>query len=387
MMPLAAPVPMVALESAPASRRVLLVDSTREVRLQLQALLRTAGYELVAVDGLQAARVELASSRPLLVLVDWRSLPRQGEPGCGLLRGHAEQEGAPVLVVADAETPVGLLEQALREGAEDCLLGPVRGAELLARFDALREASARPLPRLAERRAPRTVLLVGEEAGAPRGLGSLLEACGHHVVYAHGAEQAVALADRHGGPFHLLLVHTAQGSLEEVTRVERLRVGARLGRVPTVVVTPSEHTGAQAFGQVWLSTRTLGPRQVLARLNALLQRDMAALAAEERVPFVCPVEFREVGTWTWASCLSSALSPGALFLRSLVPTRPGAALELRVRLPGSQEVLEGTGLVAWSNPYTPHRLASYPLGMGVLFLGLDSRRLLHLRAPALAASA
>ncbi len=164
-----------------------------------------------------------------------------------------------------------------------------------------------------------------------------------------------------------------------MTRVERLRAEARLGRVHTVVVTDSDVAELPMLGQVWLSARTLAPRHLLARINGLLQRNLMALLVDERVSFVCPVEFREVGTFSWSSCFSSALSPGALFVRTLVPARSGAALELRIHLPTTREVLEGPGLVSWSNPYVPRRLASFPLGMGIQFLGMSPRRLMQLR--------
>jgi uncharacterized protein (TIGR02266 family) len=365
--------------SAEVSRKVLVVDASRELRLYLTGLLRTVGCEVVSVDSLLAARVELGRFRPMMVLVDWRSLPADGGPGCAVLRAHPHNGDVPILIVVSDNTPAELLEACVQSGAEDCVLGPVRVTELQARIDVLRDKSPWPSPRMLERRTPRTLLLVGEAPGDPEGLGAHLEACGHHLLYAPSTERAVALAAEHGESLHLLLVRTAVTSAEEMVRVERLRAEARLGRVPTVVVTSGEPTEVQAFGQVWLSARTLAPRHLLARVNGLLQRNLLALLVEERVPFVCPVEFREVGSFSWSSCYSSALSPGALFVRTLVPARPGAAVELRIHLPTTREVLEGPGLVSWSNPYAPRRLASYPLGMGIQFLGMSPRRLMLLR--------
>jgi DNA-binding response OmpR family regulator/Tfp pilus assembly protein PilZ len=365
--------------SAEVSRRVLVVDAARELRLHLVPLLRTVGCEVVMVDSLLAARVELGRFRPMLVLVDWRSLPVEGGPGCTVLRSHPHNGDVPILIVVADNTPAELLEACVRSGAEDCVLGPVRVTELQSRMDVLRDKVPSPAPRLVERRNPRTVLLVGEEPGMPEGLGSHLEACGHHLLYAPTSERAASLAAEHGEPIHLLLVHASVTSAEEMLRVERLRTETRLGRVHTAVVTSGEPTEVQSFGQVWMSTRTLAPRHLLARINGLLQRNLMALLVDERVPFVCPVEFREVGAFSWSSCFSSALSPGALFVRTLVPARSGAALELRIHLPTTREVLEGPGLVSWSNPYVPRRTTSYPLGMGIQFLGMSPRRLMQLR--------
>ncbi len=365
--------------SAEPSRKVLLVDQAKELRLYLTPLLRAVGCEVVSVDTLLAARVELGRCRPLMVVVDWRVLPADGSPGCAALRGHAQNGDVPILVVVGDHTPAELLEACVQGGAEDCMLGPVRVTELQARIDVLRERNAGPSPRPMERRTPRTVLLVGEEPGTPGGLGADLEACGHHLLYASTAEQALARVAEYGEPIHLLLTRASVTSAEEMMRVERLRTGTRLGRMPCVVVADGDVTEVPMLGQVWLNARTLAPRHLLARINGQLQRNHAALLVDERVPFVCPVEYREVGSFSWSSCYSSALSPGALFVRTLVPARPGAALELRIHLPTTREVLEGPGLVAWSNPYTARRTATYPLGMGIQFLGMSPRRLMQLR--------
>ncbi len=361
------------------SRRVLLVDQAKELRLYLTALLRTVGCEVVSVDNLLAARAELGRFRPLMVVMDWRVLTVDGSPGCAALRGHARNGDVPLLVVVGDNTPAELLEACVRGGAEDCMLGPVRVTELQARIDVLRDRGPAPTPQVMERRLPRTVLLVGEEPGSHGGLGEDLEACGHHLLYAPTPERAADLMAVYGGPIHLLLLRTPVTSPEEMRRVERLRTGSRLGRLHTVVVTDGDVCEMPMPGQMWLSTRTLAPHYLLARINGLLQRNLSALRVDERVPFVCPVEFREVGSLSWSSCYSSALSPGALFVRTLVPARPGAALELRIHLPTTREVLEGPGLVSWSNPYTPRRTATYPLGMGIQFLGLSPQRLMQLR--------
>lgn len=365
--------------SAEPSRKVLLVDQAKELRLYLTPLLRAVGCEVVSVDNLLAARVELGRFRPLLVVVDWRVLPADGSTGCAALRSQAQNGDVPILVVVGENTPAELLEACVRGGAEDCILGPVRVTELQARIDVLRERAPGSTLRPTERRTPRTVLLVGGTPGSPRGLGADLEACGHHLLYASTAEHAVARVAEYGEPIHLLLTLAPAASAEEMMRVERLRTGARLGRVPTVVVADGEVTEVPMPGQLWLSTRSLAPRHLLARVNGVLQRNLAALLVDERVPFVCPVEFREVGSFSWSSCYSSALSPGALFVRTLVPARSGAALELRIHLPTTREVLEGPGLVSWSNPYTARRIATYPLGMGIQFLGMSPRRLMQLR--------
>ena len=357
------------------SRKVLLVDHTKELRLALTPLLRAAGCEVVSVDSLLAARAELTRCRPLAVVADWRAFPAEGG---GALRGHPQEGAVPLLAVVSEATPVEMLEACARAGAEDCLFAPVRAPELRARLEALRAREPRPVSAVMERRAARTVLLVGEEAAVPGGLGEDLEACGHHLLYAPTLERAASRLRGDGEPPQLLLVRPSTSAPEAMLQLERLRSGTRLAHLPTVVITPEDGVRAPRPGLEWWSGARLSSRELLARVNALLQRGRDTLRVDERVPFVCPVEFREAGGAPWSSCFSQALSPGALFVRTLVPARTSAALELRILLPTTSEVLEAPGLVSWSNPYSPRRAASYPLGMGVQFLGMGSQRLMRL---------
>lgn len=357
------------------SSKVLLVDQAKELRLALTPLLRTAGCEVVSVDSLLAARAELTRSRPLAVVVHWRALPAEGGAGVAL-RGPAHAGTVPLLVVVGEETPVEQLEACVRAGAEDCLFAPVRAPELHARLEALRaRACAPPDPR--ERRSARTVLLVGEAPGVG-GLGEDLEACGHHLLYAPSLERVPSRLHVGGTLPHLLLVRAPASAPEAMLQLERLRSGSPLARIPTVVLTPDDLVRAPRAGMEWWCASSLSSRELLGRVNTLLQRGRDTLRVDERVPFVCPVEFREAGSAAWVSCFSLALSPGALFVRTLVPARTSAALELRIHLPTTREVLDTPGLVSWSNPYSPRRAASYPLGMGVQFLGMGSQRLLRL---------
>jgi uncharacterized protein (TIGR02266 family) len=108
---------------------------------------------------------------------------------------------------------------------------------------------------------------------------------------------------------------------------------------------------------------------------------VGSLRAEARRPFCCPVEFGEGGPrpGEWLSGYSSALSPGGVFIRTLVPARPGSTVGLRILLPTSREQLEAHGVVAWANPFAPRGALAYPYGMGVRFLGMGPPRLMHLR--------
>jgi uncharacterized protein (TIGR02266 family) len=123
------------------------------------------------------------------------------------------------------------------------------------------------------------------------------------------------------------------------------------------------------------------PEHVVQKANAWFSRVSNALQPEARVPFFCPVEYREAGNLfgDWNSCYSYDLSPGGIFLRTLVPARPGAAVELKIHLTTHRTELRGSGVVAWANTYAQRKAFSHPVGMGVQFLGMSPKGLSLLR--------
>ena len=348
--------------------RVLWVGGASEPWLALSRASRALGCESVQVSSLEAALPELGRLRPSLVLVHWRQVT-DVRRGLGLLRTRPGAAGVPLALVAESGTPAEVLEAAESEGVEDCLLSPLRVAELRERLAVLTGEPGAARAPLAVRYSPRRVLLAG--ASGPRawgGLGALLEACGHHVLYCASVESAAVKGVEQGVTPHLVLV-SGEGPLAALRLLSTLRAHPLLEGVPALTL------------NVGPGTRAPGLAALLPRVHALLGRDVGSLRAEERVPFCCPVEFGESGSRgeAWTSGFSSALSPGGLVIRTLVPARPGTAVRLRIHLPTTRERLDTHGVVAWANPWAPRVGLSYPYGMGVRFLGMGPPRLMHLR--------
>ncbi|MBJ6763705.1 PilZ domain-containing protein [Myxococcaceae bacterium JPH2] len=380
MMPAAHQVPEPSAVEQPSRRRLVWVGSMGDAWLSLSRVARLLDCEPVATGSLAMARREVQNSRPRMVLVHWK-LVTPGGPGP---RTQLGLSGVPLALVVDRDAPAEVLEAAERDGVEDCLVAPVRAYEVAARLAAL--AGERPAPeaRVVERHSPRLLLVLGP--GGIRGgggLGSLLESCGHLLLYASTLEGGVARVAEGGVTPHLVLLcedDVPPGALA------RLRAGLRaqpgLARVPVVLLT-SNTVGCEegSDGVVRLSLRALRPAALLAHLHAMLGRELAHLRMEERVSFCCPLEFRASGprAGEWVSGFSAGVSPGSLLVRTWVPAKAGAAVSLRIHLPTTRDVLEAEGVVAWAHPYAPRGPLSYPRGMGVQFLGMGSQRLMHLR--------
>ncbi|MCP3099623.1 PilZ domain-containing protein [Myxococcus sp. K15C18031901] len=342
--------------SSAAPARVLWVGAVGEPWLALSRAARALGWDAVQVP----AAPEPSRARPSLVLVDWRQLPVHGPPGA--FKARLGLGGAPLVLVAEPETPAEVLELANAEGVDDCLLTPVGEGAARARLATLL-ASAVPPP--ASRYTPRVVLLAGASgARAWDGLGAHLEACGHHLLYGATVAGVASRLQEHGAPPHLLVAAGGPASAPWMRASPRAR--ELLEGVPSLTLEVGEGFRAAA---------------VLPRVHALLGREGASLRVEERVSFCCPVEFGETGPrgLSWLSGVSFAMSPAGLFIRTLVPARAGTAVALRIHLPTTGEVLESPGVVAWSNPFSARVGPGRPHGMGVRFLGMGPPRLMHLR--------
>jgi CheY-like chemotaxis protein len=122
--------------SAGASTAVLVVEDEPRNTALVRAILGPAGYQLVAVDTLAAARSWLADGRPDLLLLD-RHLP-DGD-GLELARELKSRPGTttlPILLVSASVLPTDR-EAALEAGCDGFLMKPIRIDGLLAEVERL----------------------------------------------------------------------------------------------------------------------------------------------------------------------------------------------------------------------------------------------------------
>jgi DNA-binding response OmpR family regulator len=127
---------------------VLLVEDAPEFAQLATNVLTDAGYRVRTVSTLAAALTAMSSSMPDLVVLDL-GLP-DGD-GLDLCRSIREHSNAYVIVVSGRSGEVDKLK-GFRLGADDFLVKPFSGRELVARVEALlrrpRTDSAEGLPRI-----------------------------------------------------------------------------------------------------------------------------------------------------------------------------------------------------------------------------------------------
>jgi uncharacterized protein (TIGR02266 family) len=371
----------------PAARPILVIDSGPDARLRSVRPVLDAGLECVSAPSLEAGALEAATQEPLFVLIDWRAVPLGSLDPFVMLRKALTSELTPLVLVASKETPNELLELCARSGITDCILGPLRLAHVQARATALLERE-RNVGAKSGRGRRRGLLMVGPSSPYRTRLGTFLELSGFRLSYANSVDDALRSWHQAQHAVDLLVIcGRATGGLTQAA-ADTLR-STEAHALPSIVIADSwaqtndtlDAMAVQNLSIVGWFTQDSPLMSVLRKVDQQLRQPDLHLRADERVPFYCLVEVREaIETGRWTSGFSHDLSPGGIFLKTLVPLRSGAAVELRIHLALTREIIEGTGVVAWSNSFRDGDLFSYPVGMGLQFLGMSPNRLGRLRS-------
>jgi len=111
------------------SKRILVVDDDNHVLKFMVETLTAAGYDTVAFDHFEEARLHLAAGRPDLLITDVRLGAFNGLQLA--LIAHEKYHDVPVIVLTGFEDPT-LRAEAVKSGAE-FIIKPVRRDELLQR--------------------------------------------------------------------------------------------------------------------------------------------------------------------------------------------------------------------------------------------------------------
>jgi len=122
----------------PTSERqtILVVTDTPEDLEVLQQQLGGQGYRLVQTWGTEKALESVESEEPDLVLLDVTSAGSEAVAFCDEIRGRAETEAIPVIIIAD-EAGTRQVETVLDIGADGYICRPFEEAELVSRVRSL----------------------------------------------------------------------------------------------------------------------------------------------------------------------------------------------------------------------------------------------------------
>ena len=256
--------------------RILIVDDSLTVRMDLRQTFDTAEFDIVACETLAAARAEIARQAPSLVILD--VLLPDGD-GVDLLREiKATMAPAPLVMLLSTEAEVSDRVRGLKTGADDYIGKPYDATYVLARVRELIGVAA-CLPKPA---APRLVL-IDDSATSRRHFQSILESAGYSVVTAENGEEGLrtAFALR---PDAIIVDHFLAGGIDGDTVIRRLKQDVTLRNTPCLLFTASAKDGEElrmldAGADAFLG-KEVEVDVLLARLAALIRSGNPALAVD-----------------------------------------------------------------------------------------------------------
>lgn len=121
-------------ELQPSAKKVLIVEGDKQSAASMEKALRGAGFETrLATDGFSAG--SLASSfGPNVMTVDVGMKGIDGATAIKLMRQDARLGLAKIIAVTSASTSKKKKEQLLAAGADEVLIRPLRGADLVEKI-------------------------------------------------------------------------------------------------------------------------------------------------------------------------------------------------------------------------------------------------------------
>jgi hypothetical protein len=345
---------------SPADRRVIALGNlVGELKSSLEDASSRSGIQLVLTREPAKALVELERASAIAVLVDMATLG--AEQFCKRARGTERLRGVPIIGMSRTPSELGFA-RVFAWGADD--LVPLGATPALER---------------------RLVALLGARPSDQRGFGQ--------AVVAEGTTQRRALLGR-------VLVHAGydvkfavdRGSVElyasqAETRIvvisatlgdprKLIEAAARAGGLATWIVTAEARSVARlASGLAGLErvvvTSTAGsPEDILFLANEIVfgkghrQREWRAL-------YGTPVAFRPLGATTDDYGFTYDVSPGGLYVRSLLPCE-SEDVEVELRPPERDERVRLLGKVVRRFPFGSGSVASAPPGFGLKVTGPSS---------------
>jgi DNA-binding response OmpR family regulator len=121
---------------------VLVAEDDPDVRDLVVLSLEQAGLHVSAQSNGQTALAVALKEQPDLVILDWMMPAMSGVEVCRAMRADPRGERIPVLMLTSRAQEADI-DQGFEVGANDYMVKPVRGRELVSRVDSLLAANRR----------------------------------------------------------------------------------------------------------------------------------------------------------------------------------------------------------------------------------------------------
>jgi DNA-binding response OmpR family regulator len=126
--------------------KVLVVEDDVDIRDLVISLLSRAGYEVLAEDNGEAGLAAALTRQPDLVILDWMMPGRTGVEVCRAMRADPRAKNTTILLLTSRAQEADI-DQGFTAGADDYMVKPFRGRELVSRVKSLtaQDVEARPV--------------------------------------------------------------------------------------------------------------------------------------------------------------------------------------------------------------------------------------------------
>jgi DNA-binding response OmpR family regulator len=247
--------------------RVLIVDDSLTVRMDIGEALEAAGFEAVPCGDVRAARQALGGVEYSLVVLDAALADGAGLDFLEELKSSSTTARIPVLLLSNEPDPIHSTRP--RVSADGYVGKPYEVAQLVAQ--------ARQLvapPRFGAAMGPRRVLVIDDSLTYRSQVKETLVALGHEVYEATTGEEGLALV-ANVRPDAIVVDGVLPG-IDGATVVRRIKTDAALRATPCLLLTAAEgaedelralEAGADAYVR-----KSEDLAVILARLTALLRR-------------------------------------------------------------------------------------------------------------------
>jgi PAS domain S-box-containing protein len=230
--------------------RVLIVDDSLTVRMDIGEALQSAGFETVLCADLRSAREALAREGAVLVVLDVLLPDGDGLDFLNELRSSPATAQIPVLLLS-TEAEVKFLFPRVGAGAEEYIGKPYDLGQVVARARTLTQADAsggvasggETSPTLL---GPKRLLAVDDSITYLQELGSQLRQEGYNVVLATSGEEALErLAAQ---PVDCILLDLIMPGLSGQDTCRRIKLRAEWRHVPLIMLTARDDRDAMIEG-------------------------------------------------------------------------------------------------------------------------------------------
>jgi two-component system NtrC family sensor kinase len=286
------------------SGRILVVDDSLTVRMNLMDMLNAADLPALACATLAEARSALAEERFSLVILDVLLPDGDGIQLLEEIRATPTAAGTAVMLLS-TESEIRDRIRGLTTGADEYVGKPYDPGYVVARARELvrRDATASEPDR-------ETVLLIDDSVTFREELKAVLEDASYHVVLAGTGEEGLRLAaDLRPSA---VIVDGVLPGIDGATVIRRIRLDAALRGLPCLLLTGSEDRGEEVraldAGADAFVRKDENIVLILARLSALLRSAGAQVAKRETASLLGPKKILAVDdSETYLQGLAEAL--------------------------------------------------------------------------------